>query len=189
MADTHRRVDPQLCIEALSNDPEARLLDVRSRAEFLPRHARLAVHLPLGRISITDLEALGIYAEKDPPLFCICASGIRSVQAARQLQRLGFRNVAIVDGGLRSWAAHGLPMDAMPRPAPLARLVLATLLFVFTLSALAVSGYYGLLATTTFGLAMVTVMPWRWVTARARGLVRATLRRRTWRRSRRVVHG
>ena len=189
MADRQRLVDPVTCFETLTSDDTARLLDVRSRSEFLPRHAARSVNIPLGRISPAALEQAGVGGGLQQRLFCICASGIRSVHAARQLRDLGYADVAVVEGGLRAWTARGLPVDAMSRPAPVARIVIAALLFAFTSAALAISGSYGLLATTTFGLAMVAVMPWRWLYTRADALVRGALRRRAWRRPRRVAHG
>jgi rhodanese-related sulfurtransferase len=43
-----------------------------------------------------------------------CASGGRSALAAVTLGRLGYTDVAHLDGGLRSWKEQGLPVEACP---------------------------------------------------------------------------
>jgi len=41
-----------------------------------------------------------------------CASGGRSALATKSLQLLGYRRVAHLDGGLKTWAAAGQPLEA-----------------------------------------------------------------------------
>jgi rhodanese-related sulfurtransferase len=41
----------------------------------------------------------------------MCASGGRSALATETLLRMGYRNVAHLDGGLKAWIAQGLPYD------------------------------------------------------------------------------
>lgn len=48
---------------------------------------------------------------KDKPIFVYCASGNRSGQAAAQMQKLGFREVYNLTGGMRAWNAAGLPVE------------------------------------------------------------------------------
>jgi rhodanese-related sulfurtransferase len=52
-------------------------------------------------------------AEFDPRRRTIlyCASGGRSALAAEALQRLGYADVAHLDGGFKAWTAHQLPVD------------------------------------------------------------------------------
>ena len=40
---------------------------------------------------------------------CICRSGVRSAKAAAELVQMGF-NAVNVAGGMRDWAAQGLPV-------------------------------------------------------------------------------
>lgn len=66
----------------------ARIVDVRSAAEFAAAHAHGSVNIPL-----SDLGArLG---ELDPQRWNVlcCASGGRSAMAARRLRRAGFKQV------------------------------------------------------------------------------------------------
>lgn len=48
---------------------------------------------------------------KDKPVFVYCASGNRSGQAVAQMQRLGFRELYNLSGGMGAWNAAGLPVE------------------------------------------------------------------------------
>ena len=73
----------------------ARIVDVRSPAEFADGAYPGAVNIPLG-----ILEAkLGELGPKDGAIVLYCASGARSAQAARLLKQAGFAN-AVNAGGL-----------------------------------------------------------------------------------------
>jgi rhodanese-related sulfurtransferase len=45
-----------------------------------------------------------------------CASGGRSALAADTLRRMGYRNVAHLDGGLNAWKAAGRQVASAPTP-------------------------------------------------------------------------
>ncbi len=81
------------------------LLDVRTPGEWAGGHAAQAVHIPLGELA-SRCEEL----PKDRPVVCICASGMRSAQAARMLASRGFSPVYNFSGGMRAWAQAGLPL-------------------------------------------------------------------------------
>lgn len=49
--------------------------------------------------------------DPDARIILVCASGGRSALAAETLQRMGYHNVAHLDGGLKAWIAQGLPCD------------------------------------------------------------------------------
>ena len=83
----------------------ARLVDVRSVAEFRGSHPKGAVNVP-PRLIKRDETGL----KRDDELLVICLSGHRSSGAARRLRGLGFANVAHVRGGLLAWKKAGLPL-------------------------------------------------------------------------------
>ena len=80
------------------------LLDVRENDEWQAGHAPQAKHLPLGEL---DATALG----DDRPIVTVCRSGNRSGQAAQALLGAG-RDARNLTGGMREWAARGLPVMA-----------------------------------------------------------------------------
>jgi len=84
------------------------LLDVRTPGEFREVHARGAVLIPLDVLNRQRVEdALGI---NPGPVSLLCASGIRAVKAAQQLQSAGLDNLRVVEGGTQAWSAAGLPV-------------------------------------------------------------------------------
>lgn len=78
------------------------LADVRSPAEWRVGHARRAHHMPLDALP-SRINGL----RKDRPVVAICASGIRSAAAARQLAEAGITAYS-VRGGMGAWRAAGL---------------------------------------------------------------------------------
>lgn len=49
---------------------------------------------------------------EDTPVVVVCNGGYASSLAARDLKRIGLRDVADLAGGFRAWAAAGLPVRA-----------------------------------------------------------------------------
>lgn len=82
------------------------LLDVRERAEWSAGHAPKARHIPLG-----ELERRRGEIAAGRTVITVCRSGARSARAAAQLRRAGL-TVLDVKGGMRAWAAAGMPMTA-----------------------------------------------------------------------------
>ena len=83
----------------------AKLVDVRSPAEFRGSHPKGARNVPPALIK-SDTTGLG----RDDELLVICLSGHRSPRAARNLAGMGFTNVSNVHGGLLAWKKAGLPL-------------------------------------------------------------------------------
>ncbi|MEV5986549.1 rhodanese-like domain-containing protein [Streptomyces sp. NPDC052051] len=85
---------------------EAVLLDVRETDEYAAGHAPGSVWQPLIAVAAgADLPA----AAQGRPVLAICRSGNRSQKAAEFLAARGM-DVSNVSGGMRAWAAAGLPV-------------------------------------------------------------------------------
>lgn len=82
------------------------LVDVREPYEYDGGHVPGALSMPLGRV-----VSLAADLPKDQPLWVICRSGNRSLQAAEALVEAGFQDVRNVDGGMISWQAAGYPVE------------------------------------------------------------------------------
>jgi SulP family sulfate permease len=82
----------------------ARLVDVRTTAEFRQGHIEGAISAPLGTTSQAVKEW-----PRDAKLVLICQSGHRSQAAAHDLLRLGFSDLGHLKGGMAAWARHGAP--------------------------------------------------------------------------------
>lgn len=72
------------------------LIDVRTQGEYLSGSVNKAVNIPLDQL----VAKSGRYS-KETPLIVFCRSGMRSQQAKRVLEQLGYQNV-YNGGGVRA---------------------------------------------------------------------------------------
>ena len=82
--------------------------DIREDHEYSVDHAKGAVHLGKGIIE-RDIESR--VSSKDALIILYCGGGFRSALAAESLQRMGYRNVVSMDGGMRAWREAGFPVE------------------------------------------------------------------------------
>ena len=87
---------------AAAVDDGARLIDVRTSAEWKQGRAVGATHMPPQKLD-RQLAQL-----KDDTVLVICRSGSRSGRTAAMLRRAGV-DAKNVRGGLNSWQRHQLP--------------------------------------------------------------------------------
>ena len=80
------------------------LVDVREPAEWAAGHVEGARHIPLAQLG---QRHGGLPVGR--PVIAVCRSGARSARAATLLAGQG-REVSNLDGGMRAWAAAGLPV-------------------------------------------------------------------------------
>ncbi|MDX6532391.1 MAG: sulfur-carrier protein adenylyltransferase/sulfurtransferase [Gaiellales bacterium] len=88
----------------LASEPRPVLIDVRERDEYEQGFIPGAVHIPRGHLESRIDNAV---AERDRPVILYCASGNRSVYAAKTLGELGFTNVESMSGGFSEWKQNG----------------------------------------------------------------------------------
>ncbi len=86
--------------QALGDD--ITLLDVREPYEYEAGHVEGAQLMPLANV-----VALAADLPKDQPVYVVCRSGNRSLQASNALIAAGFEDVRNVDGGMIAWEAAG----------------------------------------------------------------------------------
>jgi rhodanese-related sulfurtransferase len=87
---------------------EFHLVDVREESELAAGRIPGAMHLGKGIIE-RDIEM----AISDPqaPIVLYCGGGYRSALAADVLERMGYKNVTSMDGGMRGWREAGFPVE------------------------------------------------------------------------------
>lgn len=94
---------------------DALLVDLREPEERLEHGSiRGSVHAPRGMLEFyADPTSAYYRAEFDPVRRTIlfCASGGRSALAGEALQKLGYADVAHLDGGLQAWRENGLAVE------------------------------------------------------------------------------
>lgn len=99
IAETKARVDA---------DKSIKLIDVREDREWALGHIDGAEHIGKGVIE-RDIETK--IPDKDTEVILYCGGGFRSALSAEALQKMGYTNVASMDGGWRAWAEAGYPIE------------------------------------------------------------------------------
>ena len=83
------------------------LVDVREESEWQKDHLPGAIHMSKGVIE-RDIEQK--VPNLDAEMVLYCGGGFRSALAADNLQKMGYKNVISMDGGVRGWRDKGYPM-------------------------------------------------------------------------------
>lgn len=105
-----KTITPAQLQSRIQSGEKLHLLDVRTPAEHAEVHVP-GVHLaPLDRLDPVQLAGEQGFA-KDQPIFVLCRSGSRAKQAAEKLEKDGFRECQVVEGGTLAWAEAGLPVN------------------------------------------------------------------------------
>jgi rhodanese-related sulfurtransferase len=83
------------------------LVDVRESNE----HAQGIIPgaLPITRGTL-EMHITKATQDENQPIVCYCGGGTRSLFAAQQLKKLGFKNVKSLAGGFRTWTTGGNPV-------------------------------------------------------------------------------
>jgi len=112
LAELKTRVDEVGPREALALQARgAALIDVREADEIAQGSPLGALRLGRGFLELRVEEAV---PEFERPIVTMCGGGVRSLFAAEDLQRLGYRQVVSMAGGFGRWKAEGLPFE-VPR--------------------------------------------------------------------------
>lgn len=107
-----RRVQPAE-LHQLMQSGEAVAIDVRGSVPFEHSHIAGAVWLPLG---LMNQRAGELPEDKLIVAYCTCRAEETSLDAAMRLSGLGFRQVAVLQGGFPAWTAASLPTESNRPP-------------------------------------------------------------------------
>ncbi len=83
------------------------LVDVREESEYAKDHLPGAIHLGKGIIE-RDIEER--VPDHNANMILYCGGGFRSALAADNLQKMGYKNVISMDGGIREWREKNYPL-------------------------------------------------------------------------------
>ncbi|WP_394146393.1 thiosulfate sulfurtransferase GlpE [Vibrio atypicus] len=92
--------------QALLEQGEARLVDIRDPQSFAVAHSQSAYHL-----TNDSMVQFMNEVEFEQPILVMCYHGISSQGAAQYLVNQGFEQVYSVDGGFEAWQRADLPID------------------------------------------------------------------------------
>lgn len=130
-------------VAALVKDPTARLLDVRSAAEFDNAHIAGAYNVPLDQLDehVPELRAAR------GPVVLICQSGQRAQRAEAVLRAAGMANIHVLAGGMGDWQALDFPVRRVRARVSLerqGRIVSGAIVAFGALAALTVSPWFAI---------------------------------------------
>ncbi|MGB6104344.1 MAG: rhodanese-like domain-containing protein [Pusillimonas sp.] len=97
-------IDPGTLRSWLADGQELALLDVREELTFSKGHLLMAACIPLSRLEVLVPDRVPRRGTR----ICCCDDGSGlALAAARALRRLGYDDLAVLDGGLPAWQAAG----------------------------------------------------------------------------------
>jgi rhodanese-related sulfurtransferase len=108
--------------EALQDNPQILLLDIREPYEYDAMRIRGSLNVPRGILETAceyDYEDTvpELVEARDRDIVLICRSGNRSVLAADVMQQMGYRRVKSLKTGLRGWSDYEQEMvDGNEKP-------------------------------------------------------------------------
>jgi rhodanese-related sulfurtransferase len=106
-----RECTPAEVKQRLDRKETFHLIDVREDEEWAAGHAAGAQHIGRGVLE-RDVESL--LPDTDADIVLYCGGGYRSALAAESLQKMGYRRVVSMDGGMRAWREAGYPVASPP---------------------------------------------------------------------------
>ena len=101
-------IDPATLDAELKNGGRPTVLDIREADEHSQGVIPGAIHIPRGYL---ELRAEKTISDRAAPVVVYCASGTRSLLAARSLGELGYTNVRSLAGGFSAWKRNGLAWE------------------------------------------------------------------------------
>jgi rhodanese-related sulfurtransferase len=105
-------ISPSDAASKLQNH-EAVIIDVREKDEWDSEHIPHSIHFSRGTIELDIEEKI---PDRGTMIICHCGGGGRSALVAESLQKMGYKNVRSMAGGLKGWKAEGLPTTKVDPP-------------------------------------------------------------------------
>jgi rhodanese-related sulfurtransferase len=156
MTPSMQAMDVRVLKQRLDSD-EVLLLDVRTPEEHQKKRIKKSTLLPLDLIDAEAIEELK--ESSDGKALCVlCLSGRRSALAARKLLDSGFKNVSILQGGLREWKDAEFPMVRVKTPISVnrqGRLLIGALVIAGTFTFWYTQKAWWLALPALFGIGLV----------------------------------
>lgn len=95
-------------LDKIKNNEDFKLIDTRSKKDYLEGYIKGAVLLPLNEISIKKMNSLGI--SKEDSIVVYGKSGNAGEKAYNIFLALGFANIKYIDGGITHWVEDNHPV-------------------------------------------------------------------------------
>lgn len=101
-----KKASPQE-VTLLINRAKATIVDVREASAFAAGHLPDAKNIPLAELAQRSSE---LDKFKNKTAVVVCQKGHRAFGAAKILEKAGFSDVLVLDGGIDAWQAQSLPV-------------------------------------------------------------------------------
>ena len=102
-----RYISASDAVMMLADEDEVAFLDIREIVPFGTGHPLLATNLPLSRM---ELSISKLVPRRTTRIVLTDGGDARAVLAAERLERLGYANLAVLEGGAPAWAQAGLKL-------------------------------------------------------------------------------
>jgi rhodanese-related sulfurtransferase len=89
------------------NRRKAAVLDLRPASDFKIGHLPGSKHILAEQIP-SGIDKLKL--DRNNPIILVCQSGANARKLVPELNKLGFPEVAVLDGGVQAWQAAALPL-------------------------------------------------------------------------------
>lgn len=100
---------PRELMVRLDAGERVRVLDIRSPRDFARGHLPGALNVPRQELARRVARVAGGESEQPPVL--VCQSDLRSIAAAKRLERSGQGKVVVMKGGMHRWKRDRLPVE------------------------------------------------------------------------------
>lgn len=98
--------NPSELKKKIDTNSACQIIDVREYPEFVSEKISGSTWIPLSALK-KDVNKIN----RDVPIYLLCAHGVRASMAARQLEKKGFSNLNVIEGGMASWLKAGFPVE------------------------------------------------------------------------------
>jgi rhodanese-related sulfurtransferase len=118
---TATEISPADLSQALNANGDYPLIDVRDFDEYEAFHVQGATNIPMPRLIKQASQW-----DTDTPLTLICYKGVRATEAATELEKAGFTNLKVVQGGTKACEKDNLSVVRGRKRLPVMRQVQLT---------------------------------------------------------------
>ena len=98
-------ISPEEVYDALRDNQNLQLVDVRTQEEYGEDHLKTAQNIC---VTDDDFKEKVAKLDKNEPIYVYCRSGKRSAKAAQILKEMGFKEIYDMEGGFLNWESQGL---------------------------------------------------------------------------------
>jgi len=97
-------ISPRDAASLLKQDPQVKILDVRTALEFSQTHIEHSINIPIDMIS----AKIGELSQSKQSYLVLCHTGTRAAMAADMLMQSGIHTVKVMEGGIARWQKEKL---------------------------------------------------------------------------------